>query len=248
MNQNIGKELADGVLYLTLERPEKKNALTQSMYQTLTQTLAAADEDPEVRVIHLTGSGDSFCAGNDIADFIAAGQSDYRDLPGLHFLQQLHRQRKPVVVAVNGIAVGIGVTLLLHCDIAYAVESARFRLPFVDLGVVPEGGSSQILPQMLGHRKAAELLLACEPFDAGEAERYGIINHSYPAEQLLSKSREMALKLAAKPAVALQQAKQMLKANTGKPLDEVLPAEVALFMERLGSEETQKILRSYLSQ
>lgn len=238
MSGSIVQTVEESVLYLELNRSNKKNALTRTMYQQLTRLLAEADADPGIRVVHLTGSGDSFCAGNDIADFMAASQAGEMDAPALDFLKQLHAQRKPIVVAVNGIAVGIGVTLLLHCDFVYAAEGAGFRLPFVDLGLVPEGGSSALLPRLLGHRKAAELLLACEPFDALTAERYGIINRVYPADRLLAESKAMASRLALKPAAALLQAKAMLKNNPERSLERVIPAEVELFMKHLNSEET----------
>lgn len=247
MSEPILSEVRSGVLYLTLNRADKKNALTQVMYHSLTQRLADADKDPEVKAIHITGSGDSFCAGNDIADFLEASREGQTTPPGEAFLLQLHRQRKPIVAAVNGLAIGIGVTLLLHCDLVYAAQEATFRLPFVDLALVPEGGSSALLPQMLGHRKAAELLLACEPFGAEEAERYGIINRVCAAKSLISESSGMAERLARKPAEALCQAKAMLKQNFNEPLDQVIVSEIRQFMERLASKEAQQILQAYVS-
>ncbi len=242
MSEAILSEIKEGVLYLTLNRADKKNALTLSMYQGLLDAMVEADRNPDVRVIHLTGSGDSFSAGNDIADFIEASRAGDTKTPALDFLMQIHAQQKPVVAAVNGIAVGIGVTLLLHCDFVYAAEGAMFRMPFVDLGLVPEGGSSVVIPQLIGHRKAAELLLACDAFDAASAEAYGIVNKAVPANQLLETSTGMANRLAAKPPKALLQAKAMLKANVGQPLEQAIPAEVELFMKHLASEEAAQTL------
>lgn len=242
MSDAILSRIEEGVLYLSINRADKKNALTLAMYQTLCDELVAADENPEVAVVHLTGSGDSFCAGNDIADFVEASRAGNTKTPALDFLLQLNGQRKPVVVAVNGIAVGIGVTLLLHCDFVYAAKGSMFRMPFVDLGLVPEGGSSVVIPQLVGHRKAAELLLACDAFDADAAEEYGIVNKAVAPDQLLATSTDMAKRLAAKPPKALLQAKAMLKANVGQPLEQVIPAEVELFMQHLVSEEASRTL------
>ncbi|HEY5718294.1 MAG TPA: enoyl-CoA hydratase-related protein [Motiliproteus sp.] len=242
MSEWIKVERQGAILSITLNRPEKKNALTVAMYQRLQQALHAADSDPEVRVVHLTGSADSFSAGNDLADFIAAGQQTVTDNPAQALLHQLHRQRKPVVVAVNGLAIGIGTTLLLHCDFVYAARSARFKLPFVDLGLVPEGGSSALLPQMMGHRRAAELLLACELFGAEQAVAWGIANRVCDDDELTAISWEMATRLAEKPPLALQQAKAMLKANPGRPLDEVIDSEIAEFLQRLQQPEALQAL------
>lgn len=247
MSELILNEVHSGLLYLTLNRAEKKNALTQGMYETLTRMLADADQDPEIRAIHITGSGDSFCAGNDIADFLEASRAGQTVPPGQAFLLQLHKQQKPVVAAVNGMAIGIGVTMLLHCDLVYAAKGISFRLPFVDLALVPEGGSSALLPQMLGHRKAAELLLACEPFNSDQAERYGIVNRVFPAGSLLAESSALAERLARKPAAALCQAKAMLKQNIDQPLEQVIVSEIREFMARLNESEAQKILQNYLT-
>lgn len=242
MTEQVQYEIKGAVASIVLNRADKKNALTVAMYRRLVALLQAADADEAVRVIHITGSGDSFSAGNDLADFIAAGQQAVGDNPALRLLHQLHGQRKPVVAAVNGVAIGIGTTLLLHCDFAYAARSARFKLPFVDLGLVPEGGSSAILPQTLGHRRAAELLLACESFDPADAERYGIVNAVCDDAVLLDTSWTMAERLAAKPPLALQQAKAMLKANNGQPLNQVIDSEVEEFLRRLSRPEALQVL------
>jgi enoyl-CoA hydratase/carnithine racemase len=246
MNTQVHSERRGSILAISLQRADKKNSLTTAMYHTLTELFAQADQDEAVAVIHLTGSGDSFCAGNDLNDFMAAAERGEKDSPACAFLQQLHRQRKPVVVAVNGVAVGIGVTLLLHCDLVYAAAGAPFRLPFVDLGLVPEGGSSALLPQMLGHRRAAELLLAGKPFDAENAAEMGIINGVCSADQLQSHSWSMAELLAAKPPQALQEAKAMLKSNPDQPLAQVIASEVKLFMARLAEDEAQQVLRAFM--
>ncbi len=246
MNPQVHGERRGNILAISLRRPDKKNALTTPMYQVLTDLFAEADRDKAVAVIHLTGSGDSFCAGNDLSDFMAAAERGETDSPARAFLQQLHRQRKPIVVAVNGVAIGIGVTLLLHCDLVYAAVGAPFRLPFVDLGLVPEGGSSALLPPMLGHRRAAELLLAGRPFDAETAVEFGIINAVCPADQLSTHSWAMAELLAAKPQQALQEAKAMLKKNPAQPLAEVIDSEIDQFMACLAGDEAQQVLRGLM--
>ncbi|WP_210397448.1 enoyl-CoA hydratase/isomerase family protein [Motiliproteus sediminis] len=246
MTDLVQYQTRGAIAAIVLNRADKKNALTVAMYQRLLELLQQADADESIRAIHITGSGDSFSAGNDISDFIAAGQQAVHDNPALRLLHQLHRQRKPLVAAVNGVAVGIGTTLLLHCDFAYAAQSARFKLPFVDLGLVPEGGSSSLLPQMLGHRRAAELLLACESFGPDEAESYGILNGVCADDQLLATSWAMAERLATKPPQALQQAKAMLKANSGRPLAEVIDSEVEEFMRRLSSPEALQALSAFV--
>lgn len=246
MNPPLHAERRGNIFAITLQRPDKKNALTTVMYQTLTELFAAADRDDEVAVIYITGSGDSFSAGNDLGDFMAAADRGDSDSPGRAFLQQLHRQRKPIVAAVNGLAIGIGVTMLLHCDLVYAAEGVPFRLPFVDLGLVPEGGSSALLPQMLGHRRAAELLLLGRKFDAQEAADLGIVNGVCPADQLQQLSWSMAEALAAKPPQALRAAKAMLKQNLSQPLTAVIDSEIDLFMQRLAGNEAQTVLRGLL--
>lgn len=246
MTALIQSERQGKVLSITLNRSDKKNALTTAMYEELTASFERGDRDDAVAVVHITGSGDSYCAGNDIADFMAAAEGGASDSPGRLFLQQLHRQHKPIVAAVNGVAVGIGVTMLLHFDIAYAADDARFRLPFVDLGLVPEGGSSAILPQLLGHRRASELLLAGQGFDAECAERWGIVNGICSPDQLLSRSWSMAERLAEKPPGALQQAKAMLKRNPGQPLAQVIDSEVEAFMARLVTDEARQALSAFL--
>ncbi|NVK41449.1 MAG: enoyl-CoA hydratase/isomerase family protein [Oceanospirillaceae bacterium] len=246
MTSLISSERRGKILSISLQRPDKKNALTTAMYETLTGLFARADQDDAVAVIHFTGSGDSFCAGNDLNDFMAAARHGEADSPGRAFLQQLHRQRKPVVAAVNGVAVGIGVTMLLHFDFVYAAAGARLRLPFVDLGLLPEGGSSALLPQMLGHRRAAELLLAGQGFDADDALKMGIVNAVYPADALQMHSWSMAERLAGKPPLALQQAKRMMKQNPVRPLAEVIDSEVDDFMAALAGDEAQQVLHALM--
>jgi len=246
MSSAIHSEQRGKVLAISIQYPEKKNALTKNMYRALTKLLAQADQEDSIHVIHLTGCDNCFCSGNDLQDFIAVSKQDEQsDNPPHLFLQQLHRQSKPIVAAVNGVAVGIGVTMLLHCDFVYAAEGSPFKLPFVDLGLVPEGGSSAILPQMLGHRRAAELLLACKGFKADEAAEIGIVNQVFPADQLLEQSWAMAELLANKPPKALQQAKIMMKNNPTEPLAKVIDTEIELFMKGLTEPEFKQAVQAF---
>ncbi|WP_207062913.1 enoyl-CoA hydratase [Motiliproteus sp. SC1-56] len=240
---SVSKNLEDRVLTLTLARPEKRNALTRAMYQTLADALKGAASDAGVRAVVITGTGDCFCSGNDIGDFIAAGEAGPG--PALEFLHAIAAFPKPLLAAVRGPAVGIGTTLLLHCDLVYAGEGARFQLPFVNLGLVPEGGSSLLLPAMVGHARAAELLMLGEPFDAGTARELGLINGVLADDAVEARVQDQARKLAAKPPAALAQAKAMLKSQAGKPVAQVLDEEVAAFRERLTSPEAHEALMAF---
>ncbi|MEH6650675.1 MAG: enoyl-CoA hydratase [Motiliproteus sp.] len=247
MSELIQVELKGQILSITLARPDKKNALTVAMYRALTDAIDRADSDPQIRVVHITGTADSFSSGNDLSDFLAASQSQQSgDNPAQCLLHRLNSFNKPIVAAVNGMAIGIGTTLLLHCDLVYAARSARFQLPFVDLGLVPEGGSSAILPAMLGHRRAAELLLACESLDATQAVDCGIVNRVCDDSELQAFSWQQAEKLAAKPPAAIQQAKAMLKHNPSKPLAQVIDDEIELFLKRLRSPEAAEAMAAFM--
>lgn len=242
---SIRQESQEGVLTLRIERPEKRNALTYTMYRQLSDALAAAENDPQVRVVMITGKDQCFTSGNDIADFLSAIDQGPADNPALAFLCRLAAFPKPLVAAVRGAAVGIGTTLLLHCDLIYASEEARFQLPFVNLGLVPEGGSSVLLPRLLGHARAAELLMLGEPFDAETALELGLINGCLADAEVESHAQTQALKLAAKPPSALAKTKAMLKAESGQLLAPLLETEVTELFKRLGSPEAQEALRAF---
>ncbi|WP_418647683.1 enoyl-CoA hydratase [Thauera butanivorans] len=213
-----------GVQVIELNRPEKKNAFTGAMYDQLREALAAADADASVSVILLTGRGDAFSAGNDLQDFLKSAP-DSVDAPPFHFLNALVRIRKPVVAAVNGLAVGVGATMLFHCDLVYAQDSARFSFPFVALGLIPEGASSLLLPRLAGHQRAAEALLFGDPLSAGEAREIGLVNRVVSGQPVLDFALSQALRLSRLPAGSVLQTKALLR-NT----DEVL-ARIALEAE-----------------
>jgi len=246
MSELVTRQLADGVLTLTLNRPDKKNALNRDLYLALTELLVQGDQDPAVRVILLHGAGDSFCAGNDIGDFIASGGDAESVRVPLRLLQTVAGLATPLVAAVHGHAVGIGTTLLLHCDLVYGAEDLRLQLPFVRLGLVPEGGSSLLLPQLAGHRQAFEMLALGEPFDAVRGREIGLVNEVLPGDRLLSRARERAAQLAALPPEALGKTKQMLRAHQQDLLQQVLVEEVDAFRERLASDEARSALEAVL--
>jgi enoyl-CoA hydratase/carnithine racemase len=189
----------DGVRLIRLDRPEKKNALTGAMYDAMRDALAQADSSERIGAIVFAGAPGAFSAGNDLADFVAGARKPFTEAPALHFIRQLARTTTPMVAAVDGIAVGIGTTLTLHCDLVYASPAARFRMPFVELGLVPEAASSYLLPRRVGILKATELLLLSQPFDAEEALRLGLVNAIAPSDLLLDHALAQAARLAALP-------------------------------------------------
>ncbi|HET8730352.1 MAG TPA: enoyl-CoA hydratase [Moraxellaceae bacterium] len=232
------------VLQIRLNRPEKKHALTHAMYEQLHEALQAAAQDPRIRAIHVSGTGDAFTSGNDLKDF---AQNPPRDLdaPVFHFLESLRTAQKPIVAAVSGVAVGIGTTMLLHCDLVYCDETAHFRLPFANLGLSPEGGSSFLLPLMAGYQKAAELLLLGEAFTAATAEKIGLVNAVLPAAELQQTSLQRAHALAAQPAAALRLTKALLKRNSQTALASIMRDEGTEFIARLGAPEAREAFAAF---
>ncbi|MET1067674.1 MAG: enoyl-CoA hydratase-related protein [Pseudomonas prosekii] len=247
MPDAIHVEREGGLLTLRLNRPDKKNALTRAMYVQLAEALSEADQSPEINAVLITGSAECFTAGNDIADFIEQPPSNL-DSPVFHFMLSLLDCRKPVIAAVAGAAVGIGTTLLLHCDLVYVSRDARLRMPFVNLGLCPEFGSSLILPRLLGHAKAAELLLLGEGFSGEQAAAWGIATEALGSgEAALAKAREMALRFEALPAEAVRISKQLMKAPDRELLRKVIEEEGALFTERLRSPEALAALSGFIN-
>ncbi|HEX9080369.1 MAG TPA: enoyl-CoA hydratase [Desulfuromonadaceae bacterium] len=241
----IVTELSEGVFTVLLNRPEKKNALNLAMYGALAGALEEADRDDRVRAVLFTGSGGCFTSGNDIADFLQTSFLE-KDGPVLRFLQALCGARKPLVAAVEGMAVGVGVTMLLHCDLAYAGEGAVFQAPFVNLGLCPEAGSTLLMPRMMGHQRAAELLLLGEPFTAGRAREVGIVNALFPDGEVTDGARAKALRLASQPPAAVRLAKELLKRDSAATLGETVLHEAACFLERLQSPEATEALHAFM--
>ncbi|MCS3837481.1 enoyl-CoA hydratase/carnithine racemase [Pseudomonas sp. JAI111] len=247
MPNAIEVERERGLLTLRLNRPEKKNALTRAMYSHLAEALKQADADPEINAVLITGSAECFTAGNDIADFIQQPPGNL-DSPVFHFMLNLLECRKPVIAAVAGAAVGIGTTMLLHCDLVYVSRDARLRMPFVNLGLCPEFGSSLILPRMLGHAKAAELLLLGEGFSGEQAAQWGIATEALGSgEAALAKAREMALRFESLPPEAVRVSKQLMKAPDRELLRKVIEEEGALFTQRLRSPEAMAALSAFIN-
>ena len=233
------------VLTIEIARPEKKNALTQAMYTAMSDALERAEADDEVRVTLITGVGNAFTSGNDVLDFMNA-PPDVESTPVGRFLSTITRTKKPVVAAVNGIAIGIGTTLLLHCDLAYAGQGAVFQMPFVNLGLCPEAGSSFLLPQYLGHRKAAELLLLGEKFDAQTALACGLVNAVTSDEALLATALEKAAKLAAQPPASVRISKALMKQTNNATLEGAMREELRHFAERLTSMEAAEAFTAFV--
>ncbi|WP_454846427.1 enoyl-CoA hydratase-related protein [Pseudomonas farris] len=247
MPDTIQFERERGLLTLRINRPEKKNALTRAMYSHLAEALKQADTDPEINAVLITGSAECFTAGNDIFDFLQQPPSNL-DSPVFHFMLNLLECRKPVIAAVAGAAVGIGTTMLLHCDLVYVARDARLRMPFVNLGLCPEFGSSLILPRLLGHAKAAELLLLGESFSGEQAAAWGIATEALGSgEAALAKAREMALLFESLPPEAVRISKQLMKAPDREQIRKVIEEEGALFTQRLRSPEAMMALTGFIS-
>jgi len=247
MTDAIQIEQERGLLTLRLNRPDKKNALTRAMYSRLAEALKQADADPEVNAVLITGSSDCFTAGNDIADFLQEPPSGL-DSPVFQFMLTLLDCRKPVIAAVAGAAVGIGTTLLLHCDLVYVSRDARLRMPFVNLGLCPEFASSLLLPRLLGHAKAAELLLLGEGFSGEQAATWGIATEALGSgEAALARAREVALRFESLPPEAVRISKQLMKAPDREQLRKVIEEEGALFVQRLRSPEAVAALSRFIN-
>jgi len=237
---------ADAVLEIAFDRPKKKNALTAAMYAALAQALRDAERDDALRVVLFHGHGDSFCAGNDLEDF-AANPPAAADAPVFAFLEAASRATKPFVAAVTGSAVGIGTTLLLHCDLVYAAEDARFALPFTRLGIVPEFASSYLLPLIAGYQRAAELLLLAEPFDARKAYEAGFVTRIVPAAGVLEAAREAARKLAALPPKSIQRTKSLMRKPHAAAVQSQMAMESEYFRPMLSEPAARAALEAFLA-
>jgi enoyl-CoA hydratase/carnithine racemase len=246
MSGSIATHFSEGILTITFDRPAKKNAFTLAMYEELVSALRRAETDNAVRAVVMTGAGDAFTGGNDLSDFMReppkSGETTH---PVLKVLFALVEAEKPIIAAVNGVAVGIGTTMLLHVDLAYASDQARFQLPFVNLGLVPEAASSFLLPRMAGHVKAAELLYFGEPFDAKTALDVGLINQVVEAPRLMDLVRERARKIAEKPRTALKRTKRLLKDPRRDEVKRAIEREGELFVQCLQSPEAMEAFMAF---
>jgi enoyl-CoA hydratase/carnithine racemase len=239
-------DINDNIMDIAFNRPAKKNALTDEMYLALIAGLRQAQADDEVRVVVIRGTGDCFCAGNDLHDFRNRAPEAHPS-PGRLFLETLSAVEKPIVAAINGPAVGIGTTMLLHCDLVYAGIGATFKTPFVSLGLCPEGASSLLLPQAIGYPRAAEMLLLGEPISALMAWEFGLINNVFRDEDLMDHVFEQARKLAQQPTASVRLAKRLLKASRLKTVQETIATESRHFAERLGSAEFAKASAAFFN-
>ncbi|MCR6650911.1 MAG: enoyl-CoA hydratase [Cellvibrionaceae bacterium] len=236
---------SQSVLELVINRPERKNALNMAMYTELAEQLRQAAEDAAVRVVVITGAGGCFTSGNDLEDFARGADLHPASSPITRFMQALLQFPKPVIAAVDGVAIGIGTTLLLHCDLAYASPASQFRMPFVQLGLCPEYASSLLVPRLVGHLKASEWLLLGNAFSAAEAEQGGIINKV--AEDPLQVARASAAQLVAMAPAALRATKALLRAPLREQTDEVLNKEFQMFGERLRGPEFAEAAAAFFS-
>jgi enoyl-CoA hydratase/carnithine racemase len=239
----IRSENRGGVLILTLDRPEKKNAITSQMYRDLTSLLNSAAGDFAVRVVIITAESEIFTAGNDIFDFLNSPAQD-ESAPGFQFLASLHEFPKPLIAAVEGNAVGIGTTLLLHCDLVYASLTAKFQMPFVTLGLVPEAGSSVLFPRLVGHAKASEIFLTGRSFGAQEALDMGLINQISDAP--LTTALEVAAIISEQPPTSVINTKALLKSKDHMAISQVMAAEGELFRIALESDEAQSAFMNFM--
>ena len=234
----------NGVAVIEIARPEKKNAITADMYAAMAQALRAADGDPAVRAVLVIGQPGIFTSGNDLEDFMQRPPQD-GDAPVFQFMRTLSTCAKPVVAAVTGAAIGIGTTMLLHCDFVYVSDEARLALPFTSLGLVPEFGSSLLVPLLAGHAKAAEKLLLGEPFSASEAVDLGIANAVLPAGEVAMHARRIAERFNTLPPSAVRETKKLMKRAGAAQLQEAIEAEAAVFRQRLSSPEAREAFSAF---
>ncbi|MAK65262.1 MAG: enoyl-CoA hydratase [Maricaulis sp.] len=247
MSELVLVETADRIRTITFNRPEKKNALTQDMYSAAADALDSANDDPSVRVCILTGTQGVFTAGNDIVDFTQRPPNfgEHDTPPVRKFMLALLNCQKPVIAAVDGLAIGIGVTLLLHCDLVVASDRAIFKTPFVDLALAPEFASSQLMPRIFGHAVAAELLLLGDTWDANRARETGLVNRVTPADKLAETAGFMAAILAAKAPSSLKASKALMRQPV-ESIEDRMDRENTIFANQLQSPEFAEAAAAFL--
>ncbi|MEO5686252.1 MAG: enoyl-CoA hydratase [Burkholderiaceae bacterium] len=234
----------NGVAVIEIARPEKKNALTQAMYTAMTEAILAADADATIRALLITGQPGIFTSGNDLEDFMQRPPQG-EDSPVFQFMKALAECGKPVVAAVTGGAIGIGTTMLLHCDLVYVSDEARLAMPFVTLGLVPEYASSLLIPQRVGNAKATELLLLGEPFNGQSAVEMGIANAVLPAAEVVNHARRMAERFNALPPGAVRESKALMRRGQQALVKETIAVEAGVFGKRLRSPEAMEAFQAF---
>lgn len=249
MDAHVLVERNDSVLSIMLARPERRNAITVAMYAALADAIESAAENRSIRLITIEGQGEDFTAGNDLGDFLQAipEPGSDADIPVWRLLRALARNQVPVVAAVHGNAVGIGTTMLFHCDFVLAEEGCRFVMPFVDLGLVPEAASSLLFPRLAGRRRAARYLLLGEPFGAAEALDMGLASHVVPQGQLRQALAGLITALLAKPPEALRQTQALLRREDLDEILERMELENGHFAERLQSDEVKGAITAFFA-
>jgi len=245
MSEHVKVDRDGGLLSITLARPERRNAITVAMYAALADAIEGACDDPTVRAITIRGEGQDFAAGNDLADFLATAPRLDEEIPVWRLLRILATCETPIVAAVHGNCVGIGTTMLLHCDLVVADDTAKFSMPFVDLALVPEAASSLLFPRFAGRRRAARYLLLCEPFGAEEAVEIGLVSHRAPQGGLSQKLDEVVAALLAKPPEALRKTQALLRRGSRDEILERMKLESSLFAERLQSAEVKEAITAF---
>jgi enoyl-CoA hydratase/carnithine racemase len=242
---HIRTSVTDRVLHITLARPEKKNALTNDMYKALAEALAQAEADPGIRAVLFDAEGDAFTAGNDLGDFaaVSSGKLAREDMYSWRFLSALAHAEKPYVAAVHGLAVGIGTTMLLHCDLVYVAEDAKLTTPFVNLALVPEAASSLLLPARIGHARAFAMFALGEPVDGKTAAAIGLANQALPKDQVRAKALESAKALATRPLGALKATKRLMR--DAQTIQARMNQEGEIFGARLKTAEAAEALRAF---
>ncbi len=244
MSDKVIYRAQDGVAEIRMNRPEKKNAILGEMYAAMADGILAAEADAGVSAIVIGGEGGAFTAGNDLGDFLDRPQSDETP-PVRRFMLALSRAEKPVVAAVDGLAIGIGTTLLLHCDLVVASTRSRLQTPFVNLGLVPEFASSWLLPARIGPQRAAELLLLAESMDAATAKAFGLVNRVVEPAELEAAAMDFARRLAAKPPEAVRQSKRLMREDPDRVLQR-MEQENAVFGRLLSSPEAREAFNAFL--
>ncbi len=245
MSEHVRVEQHGEVLAITLDRPERRNAITVAMYAALADAVEEGAANDAIRVITVSGEGQDFAAGNDLADFLEAAPRLDEEIPVWRLLRALATCETPIVAAVHGNCVGIGTTMLLHCDLVIADDSARFSMPFVDLGLVPEAASSLLFPRLAGRRRAARYLLLAELFGVDEALEIGLVSHRAAAGTVDDKLQEIVTALLAKPPEALRQTQRLLRHGARDEVLERMKMESSLFAERLASAEVKEAISAF---